>query len=89
VPLEDAGDLFATENPEEGAVRRDVAVLLSTLPARQRALMIDVKLSGHSIEEAAQRSGMSVSAVKVSLHRALKLLSKRVRAEDEEAIDED
>src|SRR5580700_9037517 len=29
VPLEDAGDLFARENPEEGAVRRDVDKLLS------------------------------------------------------------
>ena len=81
VPLDDAGDLFAQDNPEEGAVRRDVSQLLATLPERQRKLMIDVKLHGHSMEEAAQRSGMSVSAVKVSLHRGLKALSRKVLGE--------
>jgi len=80
VPLDDAGDLFASENPEEGAVRRDIETLLGSLPARQRQLMVDVKLSGHSMEEAAQRSGMSVSAVKVSVHRGLKALARRVSA---------
>jgi len=89
VPLEDAGELFALDNPEEGAVRRDVARLLATLPERQRNLMIDVKLRGHSMEEAAQRSGMSVTAVKVSLHRALKRLALRVADKDTEAADED
>jgi RNA polymerase sigma-70 factor (ECF subfamily) len=77
VPLEDAGELLALDNPEEGAVRRDLSRLLATLPERQRKLMIDIKLQGHSMEEAAQRSGMSVTAVKVSVHRALKLLTKR------------
>jgi RNA polymerase sigma-70 factor (ECF subfamily) len=88
VPLEDAGDLFATDNPEEGAVRRDVAKLLSTLPERQRKLVMDVRLEGHSMEEAAQRAGMSVTAVKVSVHRALKALARRV-APDREPADED
>ncbi len=31
VPLEDAGELFATENAEEGAVRRDLGKLLGGL----------------------------------------------------------
>ena len=82
VPLEDAGDLFARENPEEGAVRRDVDKLLSALPPRQRKLMDQVKISGFSMEEAAQASGMSVSAVKVSVHRAMKSLSAMVGNED-------
>ncbi len=82
VPLEDAGELLATETAEEGAVRRDLDKLLNTLPERQRRVMTDVKLAGYSIEEAAQRSGMSISAVKVSIHRGLKALGKRVRDED-------
>ncbi len=81
VPIEDAGELLAEGGPEEGAVRRDLGKLLNLLPERQRQVMIDVKLAGHSIEEAAQRSGMSVSAVKVSIHRGLKALGKRVRDE--------
>ena len=72
VPLEDAGDLFAVENPEEGAVRRDLGKLLSALPKRQRQLVEDVKITGLSMEEAAAKSGMSVTAVKVSVHRSMK-----------------
>ena len=82
VPLDDAGELFSMENTEEGAVRRDVEALLSTLPPRQRALMRDVKLTGLSMEEAAARSGMSVSAVKVAVHRGMKRLEKEVGDED-------
>lgn len=82
VPLDDAGQLFAEENPEEGAVRNDVDKLLARLPARQRNVMRDVKLSGYSMEEAAERSGMSVSAVKVSVHRGMKRLEDEVGDEN-------
>jgi RNA polymerase sigma-70 factor (ECF subfamily) len=82
IPLEDAGELLAEDNPEEGAVRRDVASLLARLPARQRALILDVKLRGLSMEEAANRSGVSVTAAKVSVHRSMKRLMKEVSNED-------
>ncbi len=82
VPLDDAGELLAEENVEEGAVRRDVSRLLSTLPARQRGLFQDVKLTGLSIREAADRGGMSETAAKVSLHRGMKTLEAKVRDED-------
>jgi len=52
------------------------------LPARQRQLMRDVKLTGLSMEEAAAKSGMSVTAVKVSVHRGMKTMSGKVRDED-------
>ena len=79
VPLEDAGVLLASENAEEGAVRRDLDRLLADLPARQRALVEDVKLTGHSIEEAAGRQGMSAGAAKVAIHRSLQKLAAKVR----------
>jgi RNA polymerase sigma-70 factor (ECF subfamily) len=82
VPIEDAGELLALDNPEEGAVRRDLGRLLSSLPARQGQLLHDVKITGLSMEEAATKAGMSVAAVKVSLHRSLKALAKKVRDED-------
>jgi RNA polymerase sigma-70 factor, ECF subfamily len=63
-------------------VRRDVETLLGKLPPRQRALMRDVKLTGLSMEEAAARGGMSVSAVKVAVHRGMKRLEKEVGDED-------
>ncbi len=82
VPLEDAGELLALDNPEEGAVRRDIDTLLAHLPERQRRLVEDVKLSGLSMEEAGARHAMTATAVKVSVHRALKSLMGRVARED-------
>lgn len=82
VPLEDAGDLFALENPEEGAVRRDLGKLLGALPKRQRQLVEDVKITGLSMEEAAAKSGMSVTAVKVSVHRGMKAMARKAGDED-------
>ena len=79
VPLEDAGVLIAAETAEEGAVRRDLDRLLSDLPERQRALVEDVKLAGHSIEEAAGRQGMTAGAAKVAIHRSLQRLARKVR----------
>ena len=78
VPLEDAGELISADNVEAGAVRRDVSTLLAKLPARQRKLIEDVKLTGLSMEEAAQQAGMTVTATKVSIHRAMKQLGKEV-----------
>jgi len=80
VPLEDAGVLLASENPEEGAVRRDLDRLLGELPPRQRALLEDVKLTGHSIEEAARRQGFTPGAAKVAIHRSLQKLAGKVRS---------
>ncbi len=80
--LDDADELYATENVEEGAVRRDVERLLARLPARQRALMRDVKLTGLSMDEAATRAGISVTAAKVSVHRGMKRLEKEVGDEN-------
>ena len=81
-PIEDAGELYAAENPEEGAVRRDLGKLLAALPPRQSQLLLDVKITGLSMAEAAAKSGMSLSAVKVSVHRGLKTLARRARDED-------
>jgi RNA polymerase sigma-70 factor, ECF subfamily len=79
VPLEDAGVLTASDNPEEGAVRHDLDRLLGELPGRQRALLQDVKLTGHSIEEAARRQGITAGAAKVAIHRSLQKLARKVR----------
>lgn len=82
VPLDDAGDLFAQENPEEGAVRQDVGRLLAVLPGRQAKLLREVKLAGLSMEEAAAQNRMTVTAVKVSVHRGLQRLMRKVEDEN-------
>lgn len=81
-PIESAESLFATEDTEEGAVRMDLDRLLSDLPQRQRALLEDVKLRGLTNAEAASRAGMTETAVKVAIHRSLKVLARKVRNED-------
>ncbi len=61
----------------------DLAILLAHLPEKQRRPIELVKLEGRSVIEAAAHTGLSVSAVKVGIHRGLKALSKRLRAEDD------
>ncbi|MGA0600597.1 sigma-70 family RNA polymerase sigma factor [Caulobacter sp. KR2-114] len=78
-PLEDAGALFAADDVAPREARRDLGRLMQALPERQRKLVQDVKLTGLSIEEASQRSGMSASAVKVSIHRAVQAMARRAR----------
>ena len=59
--------------------RRDLAVLLAELPDRQRLPIQYVKIEGVSVAEAAQRTGLSASAVKIGVHRGLKRLAAKLR----------
>jgi RNA polymerase sigma-70 factor (ECF subfamily) len=68
-----AGDSDAAE------ARRDIGKLLEQLPERQRLPIVHVKLEGLSVVEAARLTGMSVSAVKVGVHRGLKALAAKLR----------
>jgi RNA polymerase sigma factor (sigma-70 family) len=77
VPLEDDAAIFAHDDTGDITARMDVDVALSTIPARPAELIRQVRLEGASIAEAAARTGMSESAVKVSIHRGLKTLAAR------------
>lgn len=61
----------------EAGTERDLEQLLSTLPARTRELLEMVKIEGLSTAEAAARTRLSESNVKVLVHRALKTLRGR------------
>lgn len=78
-PLDEESELFADSTDEAAQARRDIAKLLQTLPERQRLPIIYVKLEGLSVAQAAQRTGMSESAVKVGIHRGLRALAAKVR----------
>ena len=78
VPLDDAGELFGVDEAEAASARRDVEKLLARLPQAKRDLVRAVKLDGHSIAEAAARTGMSETSVKVTVHRALKSLGEEL-----------
>src|SRR5215471_10163225 len=51
------------------------------LPERQRQALELVKLREMSLREASQASGISVAALKVNVHRALKALRARLKGE--------
>jgi RNA polymerase sigma-70 factor (ECF subfamily) len=78
LPLEEAGAVLADSDADAAAARRDVEILLARLPARKRALVRDVRIEGLSTAEAAAKSGISESAVKVGVHRALKALAAMI-----------
>lgn len=81
LPLEDAHEL--TSNSDMTAIDSslDLQRLLSEISSKAREAIQYVKLDGLSVSEAASRSGMSESAVKVAVHRGLKALALRIRQE--------
>jgi RNA polymerase sigma-70 factor (ECF subfamily) len=77
--LDDHSQLIAHSEAESTEARRDLAALLHRLPDGQRLPIVYTKLEGLSVVEAAERAGMSVSAVKVGVHRGLKALAAMLR----------
>jgi RNA polymerase sigma-70 factor (ECF subfamily) len=67
-----------TNAPHAGELK-DIEAALGKLPARQRRLFELVRIEGYSMEEAAGIMKMSISAVKVSIHRTLKKLQSEVK----------
>lgn len=67
-----------TPSPEEAMhqvqLSREVREAVDALPPSQRTALRLMKLDGLSAREASERSGMSVSAIKVACHRALRAL---------------
>ncbi len=76
---EDEIDLLSSAANDAADARRDVAKLLARLPDRQRLPIVHVKIEGLSVEEAARVTGMSVSAVKVGVHRGMKAMAAMIR----------
>lgn len=79
-PLDEDSDALLTEaEPVAAEARRDLHVLLRQLPDKQRLPIQYVKIDGLSVAEAAQRAGLTESAVKVGVHRGLKALAALIR----------
>ncbi len=77
VPLDGIEDLVGFDDADATGARLDIDRLLDHVPARSRDLVRAVKIEGRSVAEVSAVSGLSESAVKVAIHRALKLLSRR------------
>ncbi len=73
-------DNDAIEESDEEAIAARVSLerLFIHLPNKQAEVIELVKIEGHSIREAAERTGQSESLVKVNIHRGLKKLSALV-----------
>jgi RNA polymerase sigma-70 factor (ECF subfamily) len=83
IPMANAEELTAKSDitPVESGL--DLQRLMSKLSSKAREVIQYVKLEGLSVSEAAERCGMSESAVKVTVHRGLKALALQIRKESE------
>jgi RNA polymerase sigma-70 factor, ECF subfamily len=81
--LDESGGLdeLAADEPREQSARRDLDVLLQSLPAAQRDAILLIKVEGLTVAEASARTGVSVSALKVQVHRGLKRLAALIRSD--------
>jgi RNA polymerase sigma-70 factor (ECF subfamily) len=82
INIDDCADLFGIESTAAEDAGRDVSNLLAELPAAQRTAIELTRIEGLSVEEAAARSGQSVSGIKVGVHRGLKKLSTLLSGSD-------
>jgi RNA polymerase sigma-70 factor, ECF subfamily len=79
LPLEEAESVVVEEDASAAEAARDVEQLLAKLPENKRALIRHVKLDGLSTAETAAKTGLTESAVKVGVHRAIRALAKLIR----------
>ena len=81
VPIENAENVFAQDDHAATESAYDLHSLLDRLPSRMRCAIERVKLQGLSVAEAARLCKMSESAIKVSIHRGLRLLATMIARE--------
>jgi RNA polymerase sigma factor (sigma-70 family) len=85
IALDPEHETFAADEPNSYASssdRRELLAAIESLPIRQRLAVRLLKLRELSLKEAAAESGMSVPALKVATHRAMKALRRALRRKD-------
>jgi RNA polymerase sigma-70 factor (ECF subfamily) len=80
-PLDERVEDLLVATNQEFLARRDLRALLQQLPQGQRSAIALLKIEGLSAAEASHRSGVSISALKVRVHRGLKRLAELVRSQ--------
>ncbi len=81
VPIDDLADVLAAPTNQAADQLGSHEDLLAGLKTRDRAIVEAISIEGHSARDVGIRLGMSEGAVRVALHRALKLLAARYRGE--------
>ena len=79
VDLDDHAETLASPSVAEEGASVDARQMLSCLSERQRHIVEAISIEGFSARDVGQRLGMSEGAVRVALHRALKLLAAAYR----------
>jgi RNA polymerase sigma-70 factor, ECF subfamily len=77
--IADYAESLAAFQPAEESASADARQMLQALPERQRTIVEAISIEGHSARDVGQRLGMSEGAVRVALHRALKILAVAYR----------
>lgn len=81
-PTEALSEILAIEGFESAvSAKMDVERLLGFLPAKQSDALRKTKITGLSVAEHAEATGLSESDVKISVHRGLKGLAARLKGE--------
>lgn len=73
--LDETAEWLATYDGEANESKKDLDKMLKKLPDNQRLPIQHTKLDGLSVTEAAAKTGMSASAIKVGVHRGMKALA--------------
>ena len=76
--IEDVKEITSRDDQGQVESSLDLDKLMAELPSKMREAIQAVKLDGLSVSEAAARSGMSESNVKVSIHRGLKAMARLI-----------
>jgi len=79
VLVEEANEVLAADDPMAVESTLDLEELMAQISPKVSQAIRYVKLEGLSVSETAARTGMSPSAVKVSVHRGLKALSRLIK----------
>lgn len=91
VPIQDFGETLAASaenpggahHPEMRVAAAQLRAAVAELPESQRVALHLAKLEGLPLAEASARSGLSVRALKVATHRALRTLRRRLGAAED------
>jgi RNA polymerase sigma-70 factor, ECF subfamily len=79
VDLADHSETLASPQATEEGASADARQMLSCLSEHQRRIVVAISIEGFSARDVGQKLGMSEGAVRVALHRALKMLAAAYR----------
>ncbi|MGY4396830.1 RNA polymerase sigma factor (sigma-70 family) [Sphingomonas sp. UYAg733] len=79
ISIEGLEDILVAEGFEDAcSARMDVARLLEGVSPKQARAIRDTKIDGLTVSEASERGGLSEADVKVSVHRGLQAIARRL-----------